>query len=70
MTVKQLKALLENAPDNLVVVMDAFDHNYQPITHGGVVEAHDQEDGSYGEYGGPECEADYGKKTQVFHLGG
>lgn len=74
MEVRQLKKLLAEADDDMVVVLDCFDHNYRPVSYASVVEAHDQrEDGygdpPYGQYGGEDCEKDYGPKVFVFHLG-
>lgn len=69
MKVSQLKKILENVDDDLVVVIDAFDHNYHPISYASVMEAHDHGDGTFGQYGGVRCEEVYGKKTYVFHIG-
>ncbi len=70
-TVGALRKALKDVDDNLVVVMDAFDHNYVPITCASEVEAHDQRPDSpeFGQYGGEDCEEDCGPKVTVFRIG-
>ena len=64
MRAKQLRELLVGVPDNMEVVVLGFDHDFVSAS-ASVSGAHDN-GGIYAEYGGQDCEADYGPYTEVF----
>ena len=70
MTKAELLVALESVPDDTVIVIPGYDHTYFSAEYASEVYAHEEDPGSrYGQYGGSDCEADYGRRVSVFLIG-
>ncbi len=67
-TIKELKKLIKDVPDDTIVVTDGSDHSYSK-SRAEVVDAWQYEDGDLCEYYGPEYESGSGKVVKVLHIG-
>lgn len=65
MTIKELKEKIANLPDDMPVVYSGGDHDYYHANNSVVTYAHDG-NWTLVQYGGEDCEEDYGAKIKVF----
>lgn len=75
MNLRELQVAVQKALDSgtnpeTIVVVDGFDHTYFAARSAEACDAHNEKNSdSYGQYGGEDCEPDYGPKVRVFLLG-